>query len=84
MENIYIPITEPQRMLLQPIWDRLATLNTTGEKGAVMAQVYPDGMRVVIISGKEFDTIADTLGGDRKKTDSTLAEHMLKKLNGSK
>jgi hypothetical protein len=79
MKNIYIQLTPMQRCFLKEVFADLDTELLKGNSAAIIAQVYPDGMRVAVLRGKKFEVVRDALGGDKEKKAATLAEHITDK-----
>ncbi len=80
MKNEYIiSLTQAQRYCFRGAFADLNEKLSKGKSAAVMAQVYPDGMRVMCVSGKKFKVIQAVLGGDTEKSSATLSEHIAKK-----
>ena len=76
MENAYINLTQAQRYCFRKIFADLDAELLKGNIAAVLAQVYPDGIRATVISGREFKVVQAALGGDKKIGAATLSEYI--------
>ena len=64
MNTVKINLTYDQVADLSPIFSQLNDIVNDGGFGAILAQVYPDGMIVRVVSSDTFLTLQKTLGGD--------------------
>jgi hypothetical protein len=76
MKNTYIQLTSEQTDALSGVFDDLDKEVEGGKVAAVIAQVFPDGMRVTVLSGELFEKTAALLGGNQTAGARTLAEHI--------
>ena len=77
MKPIRINLTNDQIIQLEPAFKKLHEVSSKGELGAILAQIYPDGMLVLTISGNSAKKLADTIGlNPEKNSAATLAERL--------
>lgn len=81
--EVILGITDEQRTVLEPIFDRLHEVNDAGEGGAIVGQIYPDGMLIKCISGGEAQALRDALGGSGE-IDTSLCQRQAGRRNAER
>ncbi|MFN3494535.1 MAG: hypothetical protein ACK40L_08520 [Hydrogenophaga sp.] len=72
---VAVELTESQHIQLLPVFESLRQV----EGGVVVAQVWPDGMKVTVLNKAAADAFAEALGGWRsQEIVHSLAESMAK------
>lgn len=74
MRVVCIEFTQDQRDQLRSLFSEFSDEISSDNPGAVLAQVFPDGMRVTCIQGDKFKSVQKALGGDASKFAATLKE----------
>lgn len=76
MKLIHIELTEEQKAALREHFDAVKRANLAGAPSLVIAQVWPDGMAVAHVSGRQAEALASALGGVSGLTYNSARAHI--------